>query len=54
MSINILQKLKIQYKINSHRRKFYFFEIILGILGTPDSRHLVVSILFITFMDDFE
>jgi hypothetical protein len=51
MLINILQKLKNLYKIISHRRKFYFFEIILGILGTPDSGHLVVSILFTTFMD---
>jgi hypothetical protein len=54
MLINILQKLKIQDKIISNRRKFYFFEIILGILGTPDSRHLVVPILFITFMDVLE
>jgi hypothetical protein len=48
------QKHKFKIKNPNIREKFTFFKIILGNLDTPGTRHLVFSILFITFMDDFE
>lgn len=50
----IRQKLKFNIKTPNIREKFTFFKIILGNLDTPDSSYLVFSILFITFMDEFE
>ena len=52
--LSIRQKLKFNIKNPNIREKFSFFKIILGNLDTPGTRHLVFSILFITFMDDFE